>query len=125
MLLGHASRGEAANTCDPQYYGDGQTDGTSCAYLTFACYNYICGVDYVDYKTCFEGAQLSPINLNRSTATVADPGALTFSYTSKSKSPVLRLQGYSLQLDFDATTGSGIGGTSWDIAGGPLEANRR
>ena len=89
-----------ATTCDSNYMDD-----DSCAWFTFSCSNFT--VSNLTIPTCFEGTKQSPINLDPSVAVVKDPdpGYLTLQgyYSPLIQNPVLRAQGYSLQLDFDAT----------------------
>ena len=55
--------------------------------------------------TCWSGTQQSPIHLDVFTAQVTADGELAFSGYSEvlGQVPVLRVQGYSLQLDMEAT----------------------
>ena len=100
-------------TCGYWYSATG-----SCAYYTFNCdYSLVQNPDgsMVDcevcdnpvdtWPTCFTGTLQSPVHLNRDEATVApvDPGSITFTGYSNPLNPVLRAQGYVLQLDQEAT----------------------
>ena len=90
------------STCDGKTYFDG---GRACAWNTFLCEDYNNGIVPLSFPTCFGGFQQSPINLDKSEATVGDPGQITFSgYGAKlTRSPVYRLKSFTLQLDFKRT----------------------
>ena len=74
-----------------------------------AFYNFGCGIKNSaerEIPTCFTGTAQSPINLDSSSATIADdPGQLIFSGYNENMTwpgpPVLRLKDFTVQLDFN------------------------
>ena len=93
-----------SSTCDANY----NDNCDACAF-----YNFGCGIVDVngfgavfDIPTCFNGTAQSPINLESSSATIADDsGQLTFSGYNENSTwpgpPVLRLKDFTVQLDFN------------------------
>ena len=89
-------------TCDTRYFDSGR----ACAWNNFLCEEYTTtGIVPASFPTCFDGLQQSPIDLDKSEATVGDPGQITFSGfdTQLTQKPVVRLKSYTLQLDFKQT----------------------
>ena len=102
-----------ATTCGSWYWSTG-----SCAYYTFGCdYSQVlnsnnsqescdvCSKPWVTWPVCFTGSRQSPINLREIEATISDPGSLTLTGYNNilGKNPVIRTQGYGLQMDLEAT----------------------
>ena len=94
-----------SSTCDESY----KDNCNACAF-----YNFGCGIvdnnngfgAVFDIPTCFTGTAQSPINLDSSSATIADdPGQLIFSGYNENMTwpgpPVLRLKDFTVQLDFN------------------------
>ena len=57
--------------------------------------------------TCHKGSAQSPIDLNLNAATPGDPGAIEFQnydFDLTLTRPVLRMQDFALQLDFEPST---------------------
>ena len=86
---------EESSTC----YSD---NGDACAFYNFGCGTNV-AISQQEIPTCFNGLAQSPINLDFSSATVADPGQLTFSDYDEElpRTPVLRLKDFTVQLDFN------------------------
>ena len=118
-------------TCDPSYQ-----EKDSCAWFTFGCSNISVAMEV--FPTCFGGTMQSPINLDEDIAVKVDsaevlPPSFTGFNTTLSTNPVLRAEGYSLQLDFDVTmfqilqqetTTTATPSTLPSITGGPLMDHR-
>ena len=95
-----------SSTCDASY----NDNCRACAFYNFGCgivnnTNYVVNA-FLDIPKCFTGRAQSPINLDSSSATIADdPGQLTFSgYAENVNLPwptVLRLKDFTVQLDFN------------------------
>ena len=98
VIVGGGVRAESS-TCDPSY---GNDNGDACAYYSFGCYMEL---PQQEIPTCFNGLAQSPINLDSDSATVVDPGQLTFSgYNDQlPQTPMLRLKDFTVQLDFKET----------------------
>ena len=98
-------------TCDTRYFDSGR----ACAWNNFLCEEYTTtGIVPASFPACFDGLQQSPIDLDKSEATVGDPGQITFSGfdTQLTQKPVVRLKSYTLQLDFKQTLTLSAGTTS-------------
>ena len=87
-----------SSTCDTSY----SDDGDACAFYSFGCGTHV-GLSQQEIPTCFNGLAQSPINLDSNSATVVDPGQLTFSgYNDQlPQTPMLRLKDFTVQLDFN------------------------
>ena len=100
LLLVSPSHGQVttSTTCDAPYM-----ENNNCANYTFGCNDL--NTAMASFPICFSGIQQSPINLDRDGATVSNPGVLTFAKydTMPSRPLILRVDGYSLRLDFDQT----------------------
>ena len=84
-------------TCDESY----SDNGTACAFYNFGCDDV--KTSSLTIPTCFNGLAQSPIDLEFSSATVEDPGQVTFSgYNDQlGLTPFLRLEDFTVQLDFN------------------------
>ena len=95
-----------SSTCDASY----NDNCKACAFYNFGCgivndTTYVVNA-FLDIPKCFTGRAQSPINLDSSSATIADDlGQLTFSGYTENVTwpgpPVLRLKDFTVQLDFN------------------------
>ena len=88
-------------TCDDNY----NDNGRACAWYTFMCEDLTSSMDLI--PTCHKGSAQSPIDLNLNAATPGDPGAIEFQnydFDLTLTRPVLRMQDFALQLDFEPST---------------------
>ena len=86
-----------SSTCDESY----SDNGKACAFYNFGCCDLY--TSSLTIPTCFNGLAQSPIDLEFSSATVEDPGQVTFSgYDDRlGQTPFLRLKDFTVQLDFN------------------------
>ena len=90
---------DPATTCDEAY----RDNNRACAYYTFGC-GYM-PASMATIPTCWSGTQQSPVHLDVFTAQTTADGEVMFGGYSEvlGQVPVLRVQGFSLQLDMEAT----------------------
>ena len=94
-----------SSTCDESY----SDNGKACVFYNFGCGRYwalsptLSTTAIQIIPTCFNGLAQSPIDLDFSSATVGDPGQVTFSgYNDRpGQTPFLRLTEFTVQLDFN------------------------
>ena len=86
-----------SSTCDESY----SDNGKACAFYNFGCCDLY--TSSLTIPTCFNGLAQSPIDLEFSSATVEDPGQVTFSGYNDllGQTPFLRQKDFTVQLDFN------------------------